>query len=261
DAERSNLYYARVFPPARPPVLDTVKRGLVRHEAGLPRARRVVGVGAHAARVAKCWPWRTTPETGCPWLRTGVAVLLLRPVRAAEHPAQPLVQRVADLVQRADPVYGGAVGRWQPVRLRVVEAAPDVADRDQLDPVGVDEPQAPVGGDHDPVEEVQPGYFEHVFERADLPARPGQHRRSRHGGPVGNSRIGLHTAPSPPRCDSAVRGVLTRLRRDAPRSGKHQVNVLERGLRVSPPRGPPPRPGPRPGRRPADPSSGRRKAP
>src|SRR5215470_19415438 len=66
DAERSNLYYARVFPPARPPVLDTVKRGLVRHEAGLPRARRVVGVGAHAARVAKCWPWRTTPETGCP---------------------------------------------------------------------------------------------------------------------------------------------------------------------------------------------------
>src|SRR5215831_15291762 len=68
--------------------------------------------------------------------------LLLGPVRAAEHMAQPLVQRVADLVERADLVDGGAVGRGQPARLRVVEAAPDVADRDQLDPVGADEAQA-----------------------------------------------------------------------------------------------------------------------
>src|SRR6516165_6316112 len=103
-------------------------------------------------------------------------LLLLRPVRAAEHAAQPLVQRVADLVKRADPVDGGAVGRRQPARLGVIEAAPDIADRDQLDPVGVDEAQAPVGGDHDPVEQVQPGYFEHVFERTDLLAGPGQHR-------------------------------------------------------------------------------------
>src|SRR5229473_5068356 len=55
DAERSNLYYARGLPLARPPVLDAVKRRLVRHQAGLARSGRV-GVGTHAARVAKCWP-------------------------------------------------------------------------------------------------------------------------------------------------------------------------------------------------------------
>src|ERR1700758_1887633 len=51
-AERSNLYYARGLPPASPPVLDAVKRGLARHEAGLARLARV-GVGAHARRVAR----------------------------------------------------------------------------------------------------------------------------------------------------------------------------------------------------------------
>jgi hypothetical protein len=45
------LYYARVLPPARPPVLDAVKRGLARHEAGLLRVARM-GVGTHAQRVA-----------------------------------------------------------------------------------------------------------------------------------------------------------------------------------------------------------------
>src|SRR5215472_1741727 len=143
--------------------------------------------------------------------RGGPEYLLAGPVRAAEHLAEPLVQRIADLVQRADPVYRGTVGRRQPVRLGVLEAAPDVRDRDQLDPVGIDEPQTPVGRDHDPVEEVQVRYFEHVFERADLLAGPGQYRRSGHRGLVGNSSFGLHVAPSPPRWVSlAVRGVLTR---------------------------------------------------
>src|SRR5215470_11148959 len=103
-----------------------------------------------APRLAKCWPGGTqrfrgprtpmpgTPPSSEPSSRA-LRFLLLGPVRAAEHTAQPLVQRVADLVQRADLPYGGAVGRWQPVRLRVVKAAPDITDRDQLDQVGVDE--------------------------------------------------------------------------------------------------------------------------
>jgi hypothetical protein len=33
DAERSNLYYGRVFPPARPLVLEAVKRRLAGQEA------------------------------------------------------------------------------------------------------------------------------------------------------------------------------------------------------------------------------------
>src|SRR5215469_19626 len=42
---RSNLYYARGFPPARPLVLDAVKRGLDRHEAGAG-----AGFGTHGAK-------------------------------------------------------------------------------------------------------------------------------------------------------------------------------------------------------------------
>src|SRR5215467_12476289 len=57
EAVRSNLYYARGFPPARPLVLDAVKRRLARH-ARLRRAAKA-GFGIHGARVAKCWPGGT----------------------------------------------------------------------------------------------------------------------------------------------------------------------------------------------------------
>src|ERR1035437_8413071 len=46
---RSNLYYTPLFPPARPFLLDAVKRRLARHQAGLPRVRGAgAGIGAHA---------------------------------------------------------------------------------------------------------------------------------------------------------------------------------------------------------------------
>src|SRR5215470_11194868 len=51
EAVRSNLYYARGFPPARPLVLDAVKRRLARHEAGAG-----AGFGTHGARVAHGGP-------------------------------------------------------------------------------------------------------------------------------------------------------------------------------------------------------------
>src|SRR5215470_19206282 len=108
--------------------------------------------------ITRCWPGGRPPELPMPAAAPGTDWLLLGPVRAAEHPAEPFVQRVADLVQRAHPVHGGAVGRRQLGRLRVVEAAPDVTDRDQLDLIRVDEPQAPVRGHHDPVEEVAAWY-------------------------------------------------------------------------------------------------------
>src|ERR1700733_12965294 len=38
-AVESNLYYARLFPPARPRVLDALKRRLERHRAGLRAGR------------------------------------------------------------------------------------------------------------------------------------------------------------------------------------------------------------------------------
>jgi len=52
EAERSNVYYPGLFPPARPLLLDAVKRGLARHGTGLARVLRAAraGIGAHGAK-------------------------------------------------------------------------------------------------------------------------------------------------------------------------------------------------------------------
>src|SRR6266480_4925531 len=101
EAERSNVYYARLFPPARPLFLGAVKRGLVRHEAGLAHLLRAAGAGiaAHGAQAYRTAPCRPGHD------------LARRPVRAAEHLPEALVQSLADLVHRADPVDHCALGR------------------------------------------------------------------------------------------------------------------------------------------------------
>src|SRR5256885_14097146 len=48
EAERSNVYYPGLFPPARPLLLDAVKRGLARHRTGLARVLRAAGAGIRA---------------------------------------------------------------------------------------------------------------------------------------------------------------------------------------------------------------------
>src|SRR5262249_61390632 len=48
EAERSNVYYAALIPPARPLLLDAVKRGLARHRTGLARVLRAAGAGGGA---------------------------------------------------------------------------------------------------------------------------------------------------------------------------------------------------------------------
>jgi len=52
EAERSNVYYASLIPPARPLLLDAVKRGLARHGTGLARVLRAAGagIGAHGRK-------------------------------------------------------------------------------------------------------------------------------------------------------------------------------------------------------------------
>jgi hypothetical protein len=55
EAEESNLYYARLFPPARPLVLEALKRRLERHRAGLRAGRGSrrgsgAGIGTHAGQ-------------------------------------------------------------------------------------------------------------------------------------------------------------------------------------------------------------------
>jgi hypothetical protein len=59
-AVESNLYYARLFPPARPRVLDALKRRLERHRAGLRAGREGrrgsgAGIGTHGGQ-GSAWP-------------------------------------------------------------------------------------------------------------------------------------------------------------------------------------------------------------
>src|SRR5215475_10922419 len=191
EAERSNLYYAGLFPPARPLLLDAVKRGLARPGTGLARGARAAGagIGAHGGQ-------------GTAWRRParGLArhdALVPGPVRAAEHLPQPLIQRLADLVHGADRVDHRALRRGQPGRLLVVQPGADMADRDQLDLAGVDEAQAPVGGDDQAVEQVLLGHPEYVLQGADLRPGSGEHGRAGHGGTIGDSRLRVHAATPP----------------------------------------------------------------
>ena len=59
SAAASNLYYARLFPPARPLVLDALKRRLERHRAGLRAGREGrrgsgAGIGTHGGQGSAC---------------------------------------------------------------------------------------------------------------------------------------------------------------------------------------------------------------
>src|SRR5271169_4675265 len=102
------------------------------------------------------------------------------------------------VLQRIDPVH------WRPLRwrqlgsLRVVDAAPDAASRNPLHVIGVDEPQASFGGDHDSVEYINFGYFQYMLKGADLRACTAQHRGSAGCGLVGDSRIVSHAGPPLP---------------------------------------------------------------
>src|ERR1035438_8513436 len=54
-AEASNLYYSRLFPPARPLLLDALKRRLERHRAGLPQlGGSGAGIGTHGGQGSAC---------------------------------------------------------------------------------------------------------------------------------------------------------------------------------------------------------------
>ena len=121
---------------------------------GWPGARGARGPGGN-----RC-SWRqgylmAGPRCGCAWRPAGC--LVAGPARAAEHLSQPLIQRLADLVHGTDRVDHGALRRGQPGRLLVVQPGADMADRDQLDLAGVDEAQAPLGGDDQAVEQILPG--------------------------------------------------------------------------------------------------------
>src|SRR5271165_2502366 len=84
--------------------------------------------------------------------------------------------------------------RWRQLgRLRVVQAAPDVAPRDPLHVIGVNEAQASFSGDHDPVEYIDFGYFQYMLKGADLRARTAQHRGPADCRLIGNSDLVSHT--------------------------------------------------------------------
>src|SRR6202035_5418348 len=58
-----------------------------------------------------------------------------------------------------------------------------------LDLLRVDEPQPPVGSDHDAVEQVELRHLEHVLQGADLVAAAAEHGRAGRGAFVGDGRV------------------------------------------------------------------------
>src|SRR5579871_262369 len=97
-------------------------------------------------------------------------VVLAGPVRPAEQAAKYVMEAVPRVRQGVDPVHRRAV-RWRQLAgLAVVQAALDMAAGDLAHLVGVDEPQARLRGDDDPVEDVEFLYLQHVLQGADLRA-------------------------------------------------------------------------------------------
>ena len=97
-------------------------------EAALLTAAQALTPGVSAGRAARRAP--------------GGSRLLARPVRPAEHPADPVVQRLAGFPQHVHVIDGRAVRRRQQPDVRVVQIAPDIAGGNGGDLVSVDEPQA-----------------------------------------------------------------------------------------------------------------------
>jgi len=113
-------------------------------------------------------------------------------VRAPEQAAQDVMQAVPRVGQRIDPVHRRPGRRRQPAGLLVIDGAPDITQGDLLNHIRVDEAQAISGGDDDPVEYIEFGYFQHVLEAADRRASAAQHRRSADCRLIRDSRIVSH---------------------------------------------------------------------
>ena len=127
-----------------------------------------------------------------------LALVLADPVRTPEEAAQPVVQAMPRVGQCVRPVHRRAIRRRQLASLGVVHGAPDAAPGDLGHLIGVDEAQAAVGGDHDPVEDIDFGDLQHVLEGADRGAGAAQHRRPPGGRLIRNGHVVIaHTGIMP----------------------------------------------------------------
>ena len=89
-------------------------------------------------------------------------------MRPPEHASDGIVQVVTGIAKRVHAVHRRTRRRSQLGCLRVVEIAPDVSCGDLGDVLGVDESQAVMRCDDDPLEDVQIRHGEDVLKRADL---------------------------------------------------------------------------------------------
>jgi uncharacterized protein (DUF885 family) len=105
------------------------------------------------------------------------SLVLADPVRTPEEAAQSVMQAGPGVGQCVHPVHRRPVGRRQQAGLGVVHGGPDMAPGDLAHLVCVDETQAAIGGDHDPVEDVDLRYLQHVLEGTDRGTATAQHRR------------------------------------------------------------------------------------
>jgi hypothetical protein len=70
-----------------------------------------------------------------------------------------------------------------------------MARRDLLHVIGIDEPQAVPGRDHDPVEDIDFRHFQHMLKGADLRARASQDRGPAHCRLIGDWHLVSHAGP------------------------------------------------------------------
>lgn len=99
-------------------------------------------------------------------------------VRPPEHAPYGIVQVVTGVCKGVHAAHRRARRRSQLGCMPVVEAAPNVSCHDLRDALGVDESQAVMRRDDDPLEDVQIRHREHVLKDADLRSRAAQDGRA-----------------------------------------------------------------------------------
>jgi len=108
------------------------------------------------------------------------------PVWSSEEPAEHVMQVVSGVLQRIDVVDRRAAWRGKIRGLRFIEVSHHPSPGYAGHVIGIYEPQAVVGGDHDPVEEVEIRYFEYVLEMPDDRADGTKDWRVEYGCLIGN---------------------------------------------------------------------------
>lgn len=98
----------------------------------------------------------------------GSSLGLARPVRAAEHASEAIMQRRAEVCRWVNIKNGGGVRLTQSGHLLVGQPALDVSGRDLLDLIAIDKSEPGIGRHDNAVKEILRRNLEDVLDAAEL---------------------------------------------------------------------------------------------